>query len=453
MRRQKTMPRRALAALCAAACALSLAACAAPGAASAGAASSGADGAGAPAETPAPALRSIQSREGYPYAVGQNGFFEDGILELAYSDEAGRWLHYRYDFETMRRAPLCAVEGCSHTTDVCPAVLPQTDVRPSCFYPDETHAVFFLTQPDGSAQMYTQTLDGASLPQLVYTFGSSDSALVPGLTAAYTDGESLYYMSGGLHFAATPGQADDLTAYWFVRMSFADGAVEPVYEFGGEVPPGMSWQIAGDAAGGKAVALHYNSTAGRIDAYDAIDANGEKTPLWTPPEDVVFQMFCEEEAGPCVYYMLETDGVLRRRALPAGEEEAVTDALAPYASDSAGVRLRLCALYENGAIVDITKIDAAPGEQSTERGYLDFSTGALTPSTLLNMHNGYPHPVSICCVLPARGQLVVQLEEPYTEHSVGSDGQPYTFESSRSEFALIDFDDWLAGEAAYRTFS
>lgn len=328
----------------------------------------------------------------------------------------------------------CDIEGCTHDTENCPAVIKRAfgnrlwvlndDILLAMQYSYEDFSTTLtLMDRECHDRRVLTTLDGYDL------FSSSDHA--------YTDGDALYCYGN---------QSNQDGIY---RVDLESGSISEVCRFSTYSLPilgviGRSFVLTQsdlahpDSSGDLATDALAQPTGTRSHVLLNVDT-GETSVLRT--YSTVDGSLNQTEAYVVdgVYYMINgSNGTLSSVDADTGEEYKITDQMPK--DDIA--QHPMCYQIEanlNGWLVFYNQPIIVNAETGEVRQRADLPE---------NYWNGYGHQPSI--YLQLQDRLLVDCRyEPYTRTGIGTDGKPYSIECEQIYLGLISIDDFLNGVPNY----
>lgn len=404
--------------------ALLLAGCTAAPAASESAAST------ATAETPA-AEEAAPTASTEPLRLLQQGDEKQYYLtESANADQT--LVRFRIvDLTTGENTIPCDVEGCTHDNEDCPAVWSREtwDFGVSAWVLDEDTLLI---------------ASSTSAPKTIYYFADRNCQnLTPiatvedamGIAQQCTDGTSLYFLltrEGGF--------------YEICRLSLADGSLAVLWE-GAEYPvPGVigrdfvvkTSDLTYPAPTGDLIADATTPPTGTV-THSLLNVDtGEVRELYTYSSDDWNLDTLDAYVVNGRYYQIDrVAGTLNTIDPATGEVRQITDQLPATAPGT-------YANYMPQAVLDSWMVFYdLPVTVNVETG--EVRQRAELPE---NYWNGYGHQPGI--YLQLKDRLLVDCRyEPYTRTGVGTDGTPYTVETTHIYLGLISIEDFLNGVPNY----
>ena len=404
--------------------ALLLAGCTAAPAASESAAST------ATAETPA-AEEAAPTASTEPLHLLQQGDEKQYYLtESANADQT--LVRFRIvDLTTGENTIPCDVEGCTHDNEDCPAVWSREtwDFGVSAWVLDEDTLLI---------------ASSTSAPKTIYYFADRNCQnLTPiatvedaaGIDLKCTDGTSLYFLltrEGGF--------------YEICRLSLADGSLAVLWE-GAEYPvPGVigrdfvvkTSDLTYPAPTGDLIADATTPPTGTV-THSLLNVDtGEVRELYTYSSDDWNLDTLDAYIVNGRYYQIDrVAGTLNTIDPATGEVRQITDQLPATAPGT-------YANYMPQAVLDSWMVFYdLPVTVNVETG--EVRQRAELPE---NYWNGYGHQPGI--YLQLKDRLLVDCRyEPYTRTGVGTDGTPYTVETTHIYLGLISIEDFLNGVPNY----
>ncbi len=408
------------------------------------------------------ALLALNLSLDFPTALSPEGAYVSSALyepnDIRY-DTFLRW-------DTLEQEVLCAVPGCAHDTDACPARHSMQEEALVFFAAD---GVRLWRRPEsGDIAVYRMALDGRGQAQKVRTVPASDpqaQMMIPALTpgyyspAVFSDGEALYYVS-------TAFNAD---SQHFVRLDLATGMAESVLALG----EGLWYPLPIEPVDGAVVCWRSTPNEQGNSRFDPQGQGeywllrpGEKELCWEMPPG------CWElgAGGTRCYYLDQPTGNVLAHDFAAGTDfsvgEGLLDALTARAA-AAGDEYWLSqwaadAFFRDpaGNIVSLVQYRnfpmqffetdgglalhfQLPGMARTEALLWDGRALAELPLQMY-LPDGRMAPVPVLAKTP-QGLLVCC---EMRADDADDDGSGAT----RPVFALLDEEDYLVGEPNYRTF-
>lgn len=328
----------------------------------------------------------------------------------------------------------CDIEGCTHDTENCPAVIKRAfgnrlwvlndDILLAMQYSYEDFSTTLtLMDRECHDRRVLTTLDGYDL------FSSSDHA--------YTDGDALYCYGN---------QSNQDGIY---RVDLESGSISEVCRFSTYSLPilgviGRSFVLTQsdlaypDSSGDLATDALAQPTGTRSHVLLNVDT-GETSVLRTYSTEDGSLNQTEAHVVDGVYYMINgSNGTLSSVDADTGEEYKITDQMPK--DDIA--QHPMCYQIEanlNGWLVFYNQPIIVNAETGEVRQRTDLPE---------NYWNGYGHQPSI--YLQLQDRLLVDCRyEPYTRTGIGTDGKPYNIECEQIYLGLISIDDFLNGVPNY----
>lgn len=408
--------------------ALLLAGCTAAPAASSDAAAS-AEPAPSPAAAESPEAAATASTE--PLRLLQQGDEKQYYLtESANADQT--LVRFRIvDLTTGENTIPCDVEGCTHDNEDCPAVWSREtwDFGVSAWVLDEDTLLI---------------ASSTSAPKTIYYFADRNCQnLTPiatvedamGIAQQCTDGTSLYFLltrEGGF--------------YEICRLSLADGSLAVLWE-GAEYPvPGVigrdfvvkTSDLTYPAPTGDLIADATTPPTGTI-THSLLNVDtGEVRELYTYSSDDWNLDTLDAYVVNGRYYQIDrVAGTLNTIDPATGEVRQITDQLPATAPGTYANYMPQAVLDSWMVFYDLPVI-------------VNVDTGEVRQRAELpeNYWNGRGHQPSI--YLNLGDTLLVDCRyEPYTRTGVGTDGTPYTVETTHIYLGLISIEDFLNGVPNY----
>ena len=410
--------------------ALLLAGCTAAPAASSDAAAS-AEPAPSPAAAESPEAAATASTE--PLRLLQQGDEKQYYLtESANADQT--LVRFRIvDLTTGENTIPCDVEGCAHDNEDCPAVWSRETwgFGVSAWVLDEdTLLIISCASEPYKTVFYLADRNCQNLTPIATV---EDAA---GIDLKCTDGTSLYFLltrEGGF--------------YEICRLSLADGSLAVLWE-GAEYPvPGVigrdfvvkTSDLTYPAPTGDLIADATTPPTGTI-THSLLNVDtGEIRELYTYSSDEWNLDNLDAYVVDGQYYQIDrAAGTLCTLDPDTGERRLITDQLPTASMDSYSSDYQIKANL-NGWLVFYGLPVIVNVETGEVRQRIDLPE---------NYWNGYGHQPGI--YLQLKDRLLVDCRyEPYTRTGVGTDGTPYTVETTHIYLGLISIEDFLNGVPNY----
>ena len=410
--------------------ALLLAGCTAAPAASSDAAAS-AEPAPSPAAAESPEATATASTE--PLRLLQQGDEKQYYLtESANADQT--LVRFRIvDLTTGENTIPCDVEGCTHDNEDCPAVWSRETwgFGVSAWVLDEdTLLIISCASEPYKTVFYLADRNCQNLTPIATV---EDAA---GIDLKCTDGTSLYFLltrEGGF--------------YEICRLSLADGSLTVLWE-GAEYPvPGVigrdfvvkTSDLTYPAPTGDLIADATTPPTGTI-THSLLNVDtGEIRELYTYSSDEWNLDNLDAYVVDGQYYQIDrAAGTLCTLDPDTGERRLITDQLPTASMDSYSSDYQIKANL-NGWLVFYGLPVIVNVETGEVRQRIDLPE---------NYWNGYGHQPGI--YLQLKDRLLVDCRyEPYTRTGVGTDGTPYTVETTHIYLGLISIEDFLNGVPNY----
>lgn len=410
--------------------ALLLAGCTAAPAASSDAAAS-AEPAPSPAAAESPEAAATASTE--PLRLLQQGDEKQYYLtESANADQT--LVRFRIvDLTTGENTIPCDVEGCAHDNEDCPAVWSRETwgfgVSAWVLDEDTLLIISYASEPYKTV-FYLADRNCQNLTPIATV---EDAA---GIDLKCTDGTSLYFLltrEGGF--------------YEICRLSLADGSLAVLWE-GAEYPvPGVigrdfvvkTSDLTYPAPTGDLIADATTPPTGTI-THSLLNVDtGEIRELYTYSSDEWNLDNLDAYVVDGQYYQIDrAAGTLCTLDPATGERRLITDQLPTASMDSYSSDYQIKANL-NGWLVFYGLPVIVNVETGEVRQRIDLPE---------NYWNGYGHQPGI--YLQLKDRLLVDCRyEPYTRTGVGTDGTPYTVETTHIYLGLISIEDFLNGVPNY----
>lgn len=330
----------------------------------------------------------------------------------------------------------CDIEGCTHDTENCPAVIKRAfgnrlwvlndDILLAMQYSYEDFSTTLtLMDRECHDRRVLTTLDGYDL------FSSSDHA--------YTDGDALYCYGN---------QSNQDGIY---RVDLESGSISEVCRFSTYSLPilgviGRSFVLTQsdlaypDSSGDLATDALAQPTGTKSHVLLNVDTGEVREFCSYSSDDYVLDRLYFYVIGGQYYWIDSTAGTLSTVDPATGESRLLTDQLPITESDA------LSAEYQyqmeanlNGWLVfyDLPLLVNAETGEVRQRADLPE-----------NLWNGYGHQPQI--FLQLKDRLLVDCRyEPYTRTDISDDGTPFTTQTNRAYLGLISIDDFLNGVPNY----
>lgn len=368
------------------------------------------------------------------------------------------------DYASASDTALCAQPSCNHDSDSCTAYIPGGDVVSALCALDGGKMAFIVSpgqESDRGSILYLADSAGGERRKLFRAESGEDFWELTCADDAY------------LYFPIQIMEGDN-TVTRLCRVPLSGGEAEPLfdwddahvigvdgrdlvcqstrYEESGEQPVlpdnasqeelnRLSHEYLSSCKGSSRVFLHNmdDGTETELDSWDVTMDNDDRVLLWQDGR----LYWCETGWNrlPQAFHWTAADGQTGEVELSWPEE--LRQEVENDPNETAGVS-RLETVVENHALLQITG-----KENQLHRYGVDLSDGSVTEIPLRYESNGKEQPVAI---LGRSGDsLLVEMEVQMKEVTyIQQDGTPTTNGAAVGRYALIAFDDFLAGRPAYR---
>lgn len=365
----------------------------------------GSSGSSAAEPSPVPAAAEPAAKPDLPslrplYQGDENGYY---TFMTAASGDYQQVLYA--DYQTGTQAPACHITGCTHDSPSCPA----------CFF---TGVPVTLPCPVGDGTylsfVYGYDSDGMSIVRLNQDYGVEQVLYHCNYISSFyccTDGSSLWFST------CPSGDSYDRIK----RLNLSTGGITTLFD-------------AGDTSGQSA---------------NIIGCTGRQLVVSVSP-----YYDSSEPQTSCLYLVDADTGELTATGLADRQTCTVTDALPPDPYEGRGAFDVTITRILNGQLVveyysnDWTDDNA---ETKTPVYLVDLAAGTVAEKPALPPlnWNGYDHTSTTILAQLQDRLLVLCRAEPYTRTTTGTDGAPYTIQSSHRYFGLISYADYLTGTPNY----
>lgn len=421
-------------------------------------------GCGGPAPAPSGQTAASSAPGGQQAFAGTSGPLQplspdtgEGRYCLGRGGQEG--LFWYIDYAAASAAPLCSRPGCDHTEPDCPARLPDAEYvgTPQALGGGQ---IVFVAGSGGSETIWLAEADGSGRRLL-----AGCAAGEYGLSLAAGDGAYLYYArsfgKGGLAFARVPlagGEPEELFCLpegefsgcqllgcegrGLVLYTWETDPIPPITP-AGDSPEAIEEAVrAHDEAltrlFGRRRVLWINVDTGEesiLDAWESPLNEGEnRSLLWANGR----LYWCDTAAAGPIFWLDAAGG--------SGEAGRLPESL-----NVPGGVFTLAGTVQNHLLIN--RYD--PAADVLSRYALPLGSGQqggeLLPLPLSYMANAFPHPVYI--LGQGANALLVEYEEREQPREGGfyEDGTPITGTDTISIWGMIPYEDYFAGQPAYRT--
>ena len=347
------------------------------------------------------------------------------------------------DYQTGTQAPACHITGCTHDSPSCPA----------CFF---TGVPVTLPCPVGDGTylsfVYGYDSDGMSIVRLNQDYGVEQVLYHCNYISSfycYTDGSSLWFST------CPSGDSYDRIK----RLDLSTGGITTLFDAGDT--SGQSANIIGCAGRQLVVSVspYYDSSEPQTSCLYLVDADTGAAELLreypiTNASAGRTTNISTAVLDDTLYEYDYTTGELTATGLADRQTRTVTDALPPDPYEGRGAFDVTITRILNGQLVveyysnDWTDDNA---ETKTPVYLVDLAAGTVAEKPALPPlnWNGYDHTSTTILAQLQDRLLVLCRAEPYTRTTTGTDGAPYTIQSSHRYFGLISYADYLTGTPNY----
>lgn len=390
------------------------------------------DAAAEPAAKPdLPSLRPL-------YQGDENGYY------TSMTAASGDYQQVLYaDYQTGTQAPACHITGCTHDSPSCPA----------CFF---TGVPVTLPCPVGDGTylsfVYGYDSDGMSIVRLNQDYGVEQVLYHCNYISSFyccTDGSSLWFST------CPSGDSYDRIK----RLDLSTGGITTLFDAGDT--SGQSANIIGCTGRQLVVSVspYYDSSEPQTSCLYLVDADTGAAELLreypiTNASAGRTTHISTAVLDDTLYEYDYTTGELTATGLADRQTRTVTDALPPDPYEGRGAFDVTITRILNGQLVveyysnDWTDDNA---ETKTPVYLVDLAAGTVAEKPALPPlnWNGYDHTSTTILAQLQDRLLVLCRAEPYTRTTTGTDGAPYTIQSSHRYFGLISYADYLTGTPNY----
>lgn len=403
----------------------------------------GSSGSSAAEPSPSPAAAEPAAKPDLPslrplYQGDENGYY------TSMTAASGDYQQVLYaDYQTGTQAPACHITGCTHDSPSCPA----------CFF---TGVPVTLPCPVGDGTylsfVYGYDSDGMSIVRLNQDYGVEQVLYHCNYISSfycYTDGSSLWFST------CPSGDSYDRIK----RLDLSTGGITTLFDTGDT--SGQSANIIGCTGRQLVVSVspYYDSSEPQTSCLYLVDADTGAAELLreypiTNASAGRTTNISTAVLDDTLYEYDYTTGELTATGLADRQTRTVTDALPPDP-------------YEGRGAFDVTITRILNGQLVVEyysNGWTDDNAETKTPVYLVDLAagtvaekpalpplnwNGYDHTSTTILAQLQDRLLVLCRAEPYTRTTTGTDGAPYTIQSSHRYFGLISYADYLTGTPNY----
>lgn len=403
----------------------------------------GSSGSSAAEPSPSPAAAEPAAKPDLPslrplYQGDENGYY---TFMTAASGDYQQVLYA--DYQTGTQAPACHITGCTHDSPSCPA----------CFF---TGVPVTLPCPVGDGTylsfVYGYDSDGMSIVRLNQDYGVEQVLYHCNYISSFyccTDGSSLWFST------CPSGDSYDRIK----RLNLSTGGITTLLDAGDT--SGQSANIIGCAGRQLVVSVspYYDSSEPQTSCLYLVDADTGAAELLReyPITNASAGRTTHISTAVLDDTLYEYDyatGELTATGLADRQTRTVTDALPPDPYEGRGAFDVTITRILNGQLVveyysnDWTDDNA---ETKTPVYLVDLAAGTVAEKPALPPlnWNGYDHTSTTIMAQLQDRLLVLCRAEPYTRTTTGTDGAPYTIQSSHRYFGLISYADYLTGTPNY----
>lgn len=403
----------------------------------------GSSGSSAAEPSPSPAAAEPAAKPDLPslrplYQGDENGYY---TFMTAASGDYQQVLYA--DYQTGTQAPACHITGCTHDSPSCPA----------CFF---TGVPVTLPCPVGDGTylsfVYGYDSDGMSIVRLNQDYGVEQVLYHCNYISSfycYTDGSSLWFST------CPSGDSYDRIK----RLDLSTGGITTLFDAGDT--SGQSANIIGCTGRQLVVSVspYYDSSEPQTSCLYLVDADTGAAELLreypiTNASAGRTTNISTAVLDDTLYEYDYTTGELTATGLADRQTRTVTDALPPDPYEGRGAFDVTITRILNGQLVveyysnDWTDDNA---ETKTPVYLVDLAAGTVAEKPALPPlnWNGYDHTSTTILAQLQDRLLVLCRAEPYTRTTTGTDGAPYTIQSSHRYFGLISYADYLTGTPNY----
>lgn len=403
----------------------------------------GSSGSSAAEPSPSPAAAEPAAKPDLPslrplYQGDENGYY---TFMTAASGDYQQVLYA--DYQTGTQAPACHITGCTHDSPSCPA----------CFF---TGVPVTLPCPVGDGTylsfVYGYDSDGMSIVRLNQDYGVEQVLYHCNYISSfycYTDGSSLWFST------CPSGDSYDRIK----RLDLSTGGITTLFDAGDT--SGQSANIIGCTGRQLVVSVspYYDSSEPQTSCLYLVDADTGAAELLreypiTNASAGRTTNISTAVLDDTLYEYDYTTGELTATGLADRQTRTVTDALPPDPYEGRGAFDVTITRILNGQLVveyysnDWTDDNA---ETKTPVYLVDLAAGTVAEKPALPPlnWNGYDHTSTTIMAQLQDRLLVLCRTEPYTRTTTGTDGAPYTIQSSHRYFGLISYADYLTGTPNY----
>lgn len=403
----------------------------------------GSSGSSAVEPSPSPAAAEPAAKPDLPslrplYQGDENGYY---TFMTAASGDYQQVLYA--DYQAGTQAPACHITGCTHDSPSCPA----------CFF---TGVPVTLPCPVGDGTylsfVYGYDSDGMSIVRLNQDYGVEQVLYHCNYISSFyccTDGSSLWFST------CPSGDSYDRIK----RLDLSTGGITTLFDAGDT--SGQSANIIGCTGRQLVVSVspYYDSSEPQTSCLYLVDADTGAAELLreypiTNASAGRTTNISTAVLDDTLYEYDYTTGELTATGLADRQTRTVTDALPPDPYEGRGAFDVTITRILNGQLVveyysnDWTDDNA---ETKTPVYLVDLAAGTVAEKPALPPlnWNGYDHTSTTILAQLQDRLLVLCRAEPYTRTTTGTDGAPYTIQSSHRYFGLISYADYLTGTPNY----
>ncbi|MEG2286837.1 MAG: hypothetical protein RR951_05085 [Ruthenibacterium sp.] len=383
-----------------------------------------------------------------------NAYQDDGFYKVE-ACKSDRFLNLMfYDYNACEARFLCNDPACTHDHAGCTSFL-DTTYAVSPFVAGGKLYLRYMGYNDGSADknnwpsaLEQRELDGTGAKLLT----TAEYGALAGSGTVYTDEQACYIERYGSEKA-------------MLRIDLTTGEQTVV-----PIPFDPNCMLLPATYEGKMLAFSYEGEENAPDAakilYGISVQTGERTLLHKWPVNTMgYNMPGELHDGKLYYINIQTGNIMAYD-LAQDTDTLVTDVFAQY-NGSVALEKVVTNPEGDGLITVPGSVSLAQGwggrifgdwlfiswltssEDTVTHAY-HLKTGERKEITLTDFWNGYEHPMWVMADTP-HGLLVLEEHRPFTMNSTGTDGKPYSFESSYEVYALMDLNAYLASQPDFRT--
>lgn len=398
-----------------------------------------------PAPAGAPPQLTVIRNDFEMFACGPDGFY---MSQYPQGDTLQNMMVY--DFEALEQRYFCDVPGCTHDAPGCTSYdLGSGNVFPYGGYLYVNYSAWrggsdSEDPNDWPSALVRYDMDGKN-PYVLLESAPYEMQI----QTLLCDGEAFYFAYSDM----------------FIRLDLETGEITDRY-------PLAFYTTAGDSTSLYLLGSVYNNQAlflrDHADYSTGTDAGGAlelcSFDVYTGQETFLHSFDRERywpgRFGPDGkgYFVEQKTGEILCFDLATGQETLVTDAFCHLAdAQDWGNRTHYLAsmwmveAYDDWLIVNIYLRDERDGYIPVTYAY-NLQTGENREIDFGNYFNGGLHHMYIHGQTPY-GLLVIEEYRPRTLATTGTDGVPYTLDTSQEIYGLIDLEDFVAGRPNFRTLA